>query len=173
MGHTMPAGSAKTVLSVFGIDPFRISSLEIYARELSAQLGERGWKSVLCYLAPPTEPVRQFLQLPNVSLEVVEDSWKISWQAIRKLARLLKRYRPEVLHLHFTGFISAYPWLARIQSTRQVYFSDHNSRPEGYVPARSPAWKRLLTRGINHPISKVICVSDYGFRCFTALDQMP
>jgi L-malate glycosyltransferase len=166
-------GPSPTVVSVFGVDPHRISSGEIYARELSAQLGERGWKSVLCYAGAPPAPVHEFLQLPNVSLEVVEDSWKISWKAVRQLSRILTKYRPEILHLHFTGFLSAYPWLARMHATRDVYFSDHNSRPEGYVPTRRPVWKRLLMRGINHPISKVICVSGYGFRCFTTLDLLP
>jgi glycosyltransferase involved in cell wall biosynthesis len=169
----MPGGPAKTVVSVFGIDPYRIGAGEIYARELSAQLGKRGWSSVLCYLAAPPDPVRQFLQLPNVSLEIVEDSWKNSWRPLRQLARILERYRPEILHLHFTGFLSAYPWLARLYGTRRVYFADQSSRPEGFVATRRPAWRRLLMRGINYPITKVICASEYSFHSFTALDLLP
>jgi glycosyltransferase involved in cell wall biosynthesis len=164
---------AKTVVSLFGINPYRIGAFEIYARELSAQLGEQGWNSVLCYLAPPSPPVRRFLELPNVSIEVVEDSWKISGKAIGQLGHILKQYRPEIVHLYFTGFLSAYPWLSRLRSAEQVFFTDQGSRPEGYVPQRYPSWKRLLLRIVNRPISKVICVSNYGYRCFTATGLLP
>ncbi|PWT99276.1 MAG: hypothetical protein C5B51_27635 [Terriglobia bacterium] len=164
---------AKTVVSVFGIDPYRIGAGEVYAREISGQLEERGCHSVLCFLAEPPEPVRRFLQGPNVTLEVIEDSWKIGWKAMRQLDAVLKHYRPEILHLYFTGFLSVYPWLARMRGVEQVFFTDQASRPEGYVPARRPAWKRVLMRGINHPVTRVICVSDYGYRCFTAMDLLP
>jgi glycosyltransferase involved in cell wall biosynthesis len=158
---------------VFGFDPYRIGAGEIYARELSSQLGALGWSSVLCFLKPPPEDVRRFLELPNVSIEVVEDAWKLSWPASRQLLRILGRYRPAILHLYFTGFLSFYPWLGRLRSGARVFFTDQNSRPEGYLPARSPAWKRLLARGLNHPIAKVICASDYGYHCFTAMDLLP
>jgi glycosyltransferase involved in cell wall biosynthesis len=165
---------AKTVVSVFGIDPYRIGAGEIYAREISAQLGLRGWHNVLCFLAPPPEPVRRFLDLPNVSIEVIEDSWKkFSLKALRRFSQVLSRYRPEILHLYFTGFLSPYPWMARLRSSEQIFFTDQNSRPAGYIPGRRPAWKRMLTRAVNHPISKVVCVSNYGHRCFTALDLLP
>jgi glycosyltransferase involved in cell wall biosynthesis len=75
--------------------------------------------------------------------------------------------------LHFTGFLGAYPWLARLLSVKQVFFTDHTSRPAGYVPQRAPFWKRRLARIINAPISKVICVSRYGQRCLTTLDLLP
>ena len=135
----------KTIVSVFGIEPARIGGAEAYARELSVQLGERGWQSVLCFLKEPPESVRAYLDLPNVRIEVIEDSWQTRWRAIRRLARILKEYRPEILHLHFTGFISPYPWLARFFSVKQIFFTDHSSNPEGHVIRRAPLWKRGLT----------------------------
>lgn len=62
------------VVSVFGNDPLRIGGTETFARELSRQLAEHGRQSVLCFLSNPTEQVESFLQLPNVSLEVLADS---------------------------------------------------------------------------------------------------
>jgi len=162
-----------TAVSVFGINPYRIGAVEIYCRELSAQLAERGWKSVLCFVAPPPPRVRRFLESSNVSFEVVGDSWKFSRKAVHDLADVLNRHRPRILHLYFTGFLSGFPWLARWYSVEEVFFTDQLSRPAGYVPATSALWKRLLVRGINHPVSKVICVSNYGYRCFTALDLLP
>lgn len=162
-----------TVVSVFGIEPCRIGGAESYARELSVQLGERGWLSVLCFLKEPPESVRRYLQLPNVRIEVIEDSWRTGWRAVTSLRRILRRYRPEILHLHFTGFIGPYPWLAKLCSIEQVFFTDHSSQPEGYVTRRAPFWKRCLARLGNLPMTRVITVSEYGYRCAASRDLVP
>jgi glycosyltransferase involved in cell wall biosynthesis len=162
-----------TIVSVFGIEPTRIGGAEAYARELSRQLEKGGWQSVLCFLKEPPEAVRSYLQLPNVRIEVIEDSWKTRWRGTLGMHRILRRYRPQVLHLHFTGFIGPYPWLARLCSVDQVFFTDHSSRPEGYVPRRAPFWKRLAARIVNHPLTRVISVSKYGYRCAAGRDLFP
>ena len=162
-----------TVVSVFGFDPYRIGAGEIFARQLSEQLAARGWKSVLCFLKPPADPVRRFLEAPNVSIEVVEDSWQLSARATRRLFAVLKQYRPRILHLYFTGFLSAYPWMAKLLGVEKVYFTDQSSQPEGFVQTRAPRWKRAAMRVINGPLTAVISVSDYGYRTFTARDLLP
>ena len=161
-----------TLVSVFGVAPQRIGGTETFARELSAQLGERGWQSVLCFLSEPTEEVRRFLDLPNISLNVFSDSTN-GHRPETKLSRILGRYRPEILHLHFTGFLSLYPWLARTRSVSKVFFTDHHSRPGGCVATRAPMWKRAAARLINRPVTKVISVSNYGYRCMTTADLLP
>lgn len=161
------------VVSVFGVKPFRIGGTETFARELSLQLHERGWKSVLCFLKEPPEDVRRFLDLPNVSIEVLENSTDLNWGATAALSRIIRRHQPQILHLHFTGFLGIYPWLARLFSVKQIFFTDHTSRPAGYLPQRAPFWKRALARIINLPVNKVICVSKYGKRCLTTLDLLP
>lgn len=169
-----PVGAQmQTVVSVFGVKPFRIGGTETFARELSLQLHERGWKSVLCFLKEPPNEVRQFLSLPNVTIEILENATNLSWSASTALARIVRRHKPQVLHLHFTGFLGVYPWLARLMSVRKVFFTDHTSRPAGHVPRRASIWKRSLARIINWPINRVICVSEYGQRCLTTLDLLP
>jgi len=162
-----------TVVSVFGVEPIRIGGTETFARELSVQLGQKGWKSVLCFESEPPEDVASFLSLPNVTPEVLKNSTDFNWTATKQLARILRRYRADILHLHFTGFVGAFPWLARVLSVKKVFFTDHSSRQENYVPARAPFWKRSLVQLINHPITKVICVSKYGCHCATTLELLP
>jgi glycosyltransferase involved in cell wall biosynthesis len=161
-----------TLVSVFGVAPQRIGGTETFARELSAQLGEHGWQSVLCFLTEPTEEVRRFLDLPNISLEIFSESTNGNRPG-SKFHEIVRRYRPEILHLHFTGFLSLYPWLARLRSVDKVFFTDHHSRPGGYVAARAPMWKRTAARLINRPLTKVISVSNYGYRCMTTADLLP
>ncbi len=162
----------QTVMSVFGVEPFRIGGTETFARELSLQLGRRGWHSVLCFQSDPPEDVRRFLELENVSFEISPDSPKLSWRAVKDFVRILRRHRPEIVHLHFTGFLGLYPWLARLNSVKKVFLTDHTSRPSGYVARQAPLWKRMMARAINRPLTKVICVSRYGYQCLTKLDLL-
>jgi glycosyltransferase involved in cell wall biosynthesis len=163
----------QTVVSVFGTKGARIGSVESYARELSAQLRERGWRSVLCFAAEPDPAVRRYLASDNVALEVLERSWEPGIAQARGMLGILRRHRPAILDLHFTGFLSPYPWLARWSGVRRVFFHSHGSPPAGFVARRAPLWKRLATRAINFPLTGVATVSDYGYRSFTAGGSFP
>jgi glycosyltransferase involved in cell wall biosynthesis len=162
-----------TVVSLFGVKPNRIGGTETFARELSMQLDDRGWNSVLCFESSPPVDVATFLDLPNVSLEVLKHPTNFNVAATWRLAQILRLYKPDILHLHFVGFIGVYPWLATLLSVRKVFFTDHSSRPAGYEPMRAAFWKRRLVRIINYPITKVICVSKFGRRCMQTLDLLP
>lgn len=162
-----------TVVSIFGVEPSRIGGTETFARELSHQLAALGWKSVLCFASQPPEDVAKFLSLPSVTIEVLNDSTSFNWNGTKHLIRILKKHRPDILHLHFTGFLSVVPWVARTCAVKKIFFTDHSSRPENYVPLRAPFWKRWLVRLVNHPIEKVICVSRYGCSCLQPLDVLP
>jgi glycosyltransferase involved in cell wall biosynthesis len=162
----------RTVLSVFDIKPFRIGGVEAYCRELSSQLAERGWESVLCFSGLPAEEVRRHLEQPNVSLEVVANPSAFVWQPVRDLSRLLRRYRPQILHLQFTPFLNPYPWVALLHGVRRVYFTDQASRAESYVPRRAAVWKRLVTRAINFPLTEVISISDFNRSSLETLGVM-
>jgi len=51
--------------SLLGLMPCRIGGTEVFARELSLQLAEVGWRSVLCFRGEPKGAVRDYLTLPN------------------------------------------------------------------------------------------------------------
>src|ERR1041384_1357595 len=99
-----------TLLSVFGVEPRRIGGTEMFARELSQQLGERGWQSVLCFLSEPTGEVRRFMELPNVSFVSLPNSTNGDKQARANLKELLRQIQPDILHLHYVSFVSWFPW---------------------------------------------------------------
>jgi len=167
------ARDTPSVLSVFDVEPRFIGGSESYARELSLQLGRQGWRSVLCFVTQPTDDVRRFLDLPNVSVELFSDVQGPPVPALGRLARVLLRHKPRIVHFHYIGFLSPYAWAARILSAEHVFFTDHTSRPANHRTRRAPLLKRCLGRAIAWPVSKVICVSDYGYRCFTERDLFP
>src|SRR5215831_12357094 len=162
-----------TLVSVFGVEPRRIGGTEMFAREVSRQLAESGWHSVLCFLSEPEGDVRRFLELPNVSFAALPDSTAGGRRACRNFFRILQTHRADIVHLHFVSFLTFYPWLAKLAGASQVYFTDHHSRPAGYMAARAPWWKRTAARAIGFPFTKVICVSRYGFDCMTTVNTLP
>jgi len=163
------------VVTVFGLAPRYIGGSENYARELSLQLREFGWKSVICFLTEPPPDVRKYLDLPNITIEVLAgaDDTRPGLSTLKKLATILRTHRAKILHLHLVGFVGPYPWLARVLGVRKVFFTNHMSQPEGYEPRRAPLWKRVVIRAINWPMSGVVCVSKYNFKCLSALDVLP
>ena len=168
--HGIPA---PRVLSVFGVKPARIGGTEVFARELSLRLAERGWESVLCFDSEPEGDVRRFLALPNVRFDSLTDSWKFHWRPALHLARLIRKHRPQILHLYFTGFLNPYSWVARLTGVKQVFFTDQSSQPEGYVPTRRPLWKRWMARVLNLPLDGVVCISDYNALGMKVRDLIP
>lgn len=164
-----------TVVTVFGLASRYIGGSENYARELASQLSAHGWQCVFCFLSPPPPEVLEYLNAPNVSIEVLENaaSPRPSLATLKKLARILSTHNATILHLHLVGFVGLYPWLAKLRSVKKVFFTHHMSYPEGHVPQRAPFWKRWLIRTINVPMTSVICVSDYNRRSIAALDVLP
>ena len=162
-----PAGR---VVSVFGVNPSRIGGAEVFARALSSRLAGQGWESVLCYESLPEGEVRRFLELPNVTFDVLKDAWRFAARPAGDLAAILKRHPADILHLYYTGFLSLYPWVARWRRVARVFFTDQGSHPEGYVATRRPAWKRLAVRALNLPLNQVICISDYNVDCMLRRD---
>jgi glycosyltransferase involved in cell wall biosynthesis len=162
-----------TVLSVFAVNPQRVGGVEMFARELSLQLDAFGWKSVLCFLDDPPENVGRFLAMPGVSIERLPGVDRLRWSVIRDMSRLLRKYRPEILHMHFTGQVSPFPWLARLHSVRRNYLTDHISRAEGYVPKPAAWWKLAVARTLNRPLTGLIAVSDYNALSSTTYGLIP
>src|SRR5262249_36688285 len=107
------------------------------------------------------------------SLELLKDSPELQWQSTKAFHALLRCYKPRVVHCHYTGFISPYPWLSRLCSAEKIFFTDHRSRPEGYVRRSAPLWKRTITRLVNYPLTCVQCVSNYGYECNVMLGVLP
>jgi glycosyltransferase involved in cell wall biosynthesis len=162
-----------TVLSVFAVNPQRVGGVEMFARELSLQLDTLGWKSVLCFLDAPPQNVGRFLAAPGVSVEWLPDIDRLQWSVLHEMSRLLRKYRPEIVHMHFTAQVSPFPWLARLHSVRSNYLTDHISRAEGYAPKRAARWKLAIGRTLNWPLTGLIAVSDYNALCDITYGAIP
>ncbi len=162
-----------TVLSILGLWPRYIGGSEIYLRELARQLEDESWQSVACFVQEPTAEAREFLEAANIRIEVLEQAQTPNFATLRTFVGLMRKYRPDIIHLHLVGFLGFYPWVGRLISSRRTFFTDHGSRPENYEPVRAPLWKRLAVRMINLPLTRVISVSDFNRNCMTTMDLLP
>jgi glycosyltransferase involved in cell wall biosynthesis len=158
--------NGRTVVSIFRLKPKKVGGIEAFAQELSRQLGDRGWRSVLCFDSMPSDNVARYLDQPNTILETVQEPFYL-W-----LVRLLYRHRPAILHLNFARLFGVYALLARLLGVRQIYLTDHDSREPGFVAAKRPAWKRLVFRLVMAPLTGVICVSRYVQDCLTGMQML-
>jgi glycosyltransferase involved in cell wall biosynthesis len=159
-----------TVVSLFGVQPLRVGGTEKFVRELTVQLGAIGWQHVVVFSSKPVDKVAGYLDLPNLTIEVVEGlEWSRS-DSIPAVIRILKKYRGEIVHLSFLSLISPLPWIARSYGARKIFVTDHGSRPPGYKPRRATLWKRVAARLILHPVDKVFGVSEFNCRTLQATD---
>jgi glycosyltransferase involved in cell wall biosynthesis len=161
------------MLSVFGLVPQRIGGTERYCRELSLALNKCGWQSALAFEGSLNAAVRDYLKLPNVTIETVPSMTASGIGTPIEFQRLIRRLRPDIVHLHYTGFLTPFPWLARLCGAKRVLLTNHASYPEGFQPRRTAQTKRLLGQLINVPVDHVICPSEFGRRCLAATGQLP
>jgi glycosyltransferase involved in cell wall biosynthesis len=157
------------VLSIFGVVPKRVGGVEMFAREVSLQLAGAGWQSVFCFIGEPAKAVRKFLDVRGATVEAGPDFSRANWAVMRHVRGLLKRYRPDIVHLYFVDPVSLYPWVVRFCSGRRIFVTDQISRPEGYVPVSAPLWKRVTRQAITWPVNRLIAVSDFNLQCGEAL----
>jgi glycosyltransferase involved in cell wall biosynthesis len=162
---------APTVAAVFGVNPLRVGGVEVYARELARQLGERGARLVAVFSALPAGRVAEFLRAPNLSVEAAPGLEQGG--GARGLAGILARHRPRILHAQFVGFVGPLPWLAKGYGVRQVFFTAQSSFPAGFRARRAPAWKRLAVRAINAPVERVFCISEFARDALARLEVLP
>ena len=162
-----------SVVLVFGMSARRIGGIEVHTRELVRRLELRGRNVVLCFHQSPAPLVRQFLSLPNVIWEDLPYAWCNSWQASRDLFRILRRYRPCLLHLQFTPSLSLNPWIACLAGVPKIVFTDHHSYSENDQPQRRPFWIRFLGRLLNCPVSVIVGVSEFKKKIIAALGTFP
>ena len=161
------------IVSAFSLNPRRIGGTEVYCRELSRQLAELGWTSVLCFDGEPPAVVRSFLEAPNVVLEQVSGLGGNRLPSARELVRTVRKYRPQIVHLHYTGLLAPYQWAAWWGGAGRVYLTHHLSPEEGFAPQAAPPWKRWVFRAVNYPLSGVVCPSEYGRSSLSAMRLLP
>ena len=145
-----------TVFHVMGMDSSKYGGVERFNVALSKALLERGYRSVFVYDSEPSD--KQFLD------DIEKNGGEILVKNARKnpilfciwYKRALRRYRPEIVHAHFTkARFYAIP-MARLMGVKKLFFTIHSAMD-------TKDQIKLLTRlwyAVANKMAKVIAVSD-------------
>jgi glycosyltransferase involved in cell wall biosynthesis len=148
------------VMSVLNLRPRKLGSFEEYTIALSRTLTERGGQSILVFKDLPPDSLRPYYTDVQAILETKpfepfgrESAWEL-W-------KLLQKYKPDVVHLHFVNMLSLDVLVASIYPGVKVVFSEHASD----VPKHRawPKWQllRASKRLFSSAIDQVVAPSDY------------
>lgn len=134
----------------------------MFLRALARELGKTGRECIACFPSEPTPEVQRFLDSEGVQTEC--EAALFEGPVLRRkraLTRLIRLHRPAVVHFHFMGLITGYPWAARLAGAEGIFLTDHKSLAEDEPERPWPRWKALAARAIQGPISSVVTVSEF------------
>ena len=148
------------VMSVLNLRPRKLGSFEEYTISLSRALVRRGGQSVLVFKElPPASLLPRYLDAGAV-LETKPFA-ALGRHSSGSLRALLRRHRPDVVHLHFVNLLSLDVVAAGLYRSVRVVFSDHGSD----TPKQRSAVKTYALRGSTRTFSSmldgIIAPSDY------------
>lgn len=150
---------APAVTSVLWLNPLKYGSMEEYAVHLSRALTQRGWRSILVFSGPLAATVSPHFEGSGAVIEVFEDAG--TFKRYRSLVRILRTYRPDIVHFHFFNVFTVLPILASLSRPRAVFFTDHVREGEGIswkTKVQCLLWDRVVLRLLG---TRVLAVSDH------------
>ena len=146
----------KVVLHVMGMDSSKYGGIERFNVELAKTLWRKGYKGVFIYESDPVS--QDFIKdMERARGEIVVlNSRKRPFKFCREFAKLLDKYRPAVVHAHFTkARFYAIP-VAYFKGIRKLFVTIHGEMvPKSQIKPHTRLWCYLSNK-----VAKVIAVSD-------------
>lgn len=146
---------------VLGMTSTKIGGMEKFLRALCLEMGAAGWETVLCFDGEPSAQLKQYLELPFVTLESVPHQEALGLKAAKPLWKVLTRHRPTVFMYAFHSVMRVFPVLAKAAGVKRIYFNDHSSRAQGVVPAPLKLHKRVVARTLTAPLTGILSVAEF------------
>ncbi|HEU5402507.1 MAG TPA: glycosyltransferase family 4 protein [Terriglobales bacterium] len=134
-----------TVLSLLDLNPRKYGSLEEYMVRVSDALRLRGCRSILAFPENVPDSLREKFQASGAVLELMPSEGAPLY---RGLFRLLRKYRPDIVHFHFYNQFSLLPFLAASARPNAILFTDHSRLPTPRRSTRAKCflWDRIVLR---------------------------
>jgi len=146
----------KVVLCAMGMDSSKYGGIERFNVALSRSLSERGYKGVFIYeTAPSSQDFVDDIDAANGEI-VVLNSRKKPLEFCVELVKLIKKYRPIIVHSHFTKARFYVIPVAYFMGIRKLFFTVHGKMP----PKKSAKPFTRLWYDWASKVAKVIGVSD-------------
>jgi glycosyltransferase involved in cell wall biosynthesis len=113
-------------MSVLNLTPRKLGSFEEYTITLSRSLARRGGQSILVFTDPPPAALLPLYTDAGAILETKSFD-PFGRESAYALRRLVRRHRPDVLHMHFVNLLSLDVVAAGLYPGVKAVFSEHAS----------------------------------------------
>ena len=147
-------------MSVLSLSPRKLGSFEEYTITLSRSLTRLGGRSILVFTDPPPAHLRPLYTEAGAVLETKPfDPFEPA--SARALTRLLRQYRPQVVHTHFVNLLSLDVTAAALYPGVKVVFSEHAS--DVSKVRTSLRWRLLQASNLaaSSLVDQIIAPSNY------------
>ena len=148
------------VMSVLNLRPRKLGSFEEYTTSLSRALTQRGGQSILVFKEAPPDALRSHYTDAGAILET-KPFEPFGRDSASALGALVRRHRPQVVHLHFVNLLSLDVVAAALHRGVSVVYSEHASD----IPKQRTALRwhllRASKRAFSSLIDRIIAPSDY------------
>jgi len=147
-------------MSVLNLRPRKLGSFEEYTIALSRTLAEGGGQSVLVFKELPPDSLRPLYLDARATLETKPFS-PFGRDSAGALRSLIRRHRPDVVHLHFVNLQSLDVLSTGLSRGLRVVFSEHGSD----IPKKRSALRMYALyasrRLFSSVVDRFIAPSDY------------
>jgi glycosyltransferase involved in cell wall biosynthesis len=167
------SGRLRRVLYVIGLNPsLKFGSLEEQIFCLARAFKEEGGLFLPLFQSPLGPEARAMYQAAGLEAECLSlDTFSIA--TLRRLMRLIRSHRIELLHWNFYRPVNLYIYsLTLLMPRLSYYLTDHNTR-ELPLPVPASGLRRLLKKALLRRYSRVFCISDFVLRCLEAEGVWP
>lgn len=146
------------VLLVFRLTPDKQGSIEDYIASICAELTRAGYECVLAFTGMPSDALRaKFVEAGANVVPISDASSRTLWVDI---LRCVRKYKPQIVHLHFLEQFSIGPILLKLSGVKKVIITDHCRTTPKH---RSTGWKcGVWDAMLLGPLGiEVVAVSEY------------
>lgn len=149
-----------TLLYAAAATPNKVGGIESFCHKLAVELEPLGWNLVFCGTSEPPDDIARALARPNLTFDKLERQYGISIGQAAEFAKVILKYRPDVLMYHLGGTLRTYPLIAKALGTKRIIYQDGTSRTST-SPVNCSLGKRVLARLIAAPITQVVAATEY------------
>ena len=137
------------VMSVVSLVPSKHGSFEEYTITMTRRLTAAGDESILVFRSEPPAHLRT---LYDGAVLESKPFGSFDLESGKRLYALIRKHRPDIVHLHFVPLLSCDVVAARLATSTKVVFSNHNSD----IPKRRSLPKRVLLKVANRMMSSLM-----------------
>jgi glycosyltransferase involved in cell wall biosynthesis len=138
-------------MSVLNLRPRKLGSFEEYTIALSRALAHQAGQSVLVFKELPPDSLRPHYLEAGAVLETKPFA-PFDLESASALRALMRRHRPDVVHLHFVNLLSLDVVAAGLNRSVRVVFSEHGS----HVPKQRTALRWFALRAARRAFSSMV-----------------